>query len=203
MTKEELLALGVTEEQAKKIVEDQKTNFVPVSQFNEMKEGKKALDAQIAERDKQLKDLQAKAGDNEELKQQIQSLQDANKEAEKKYKAELRQIALDNAIDKALTSAHARNNKAVRALLDMNGVDLDEDGKLIGVAKQLKKLAEDEGTKFLFEAEDPAGGKPKLAGMAPIRKDGGGGTGGSLGAQFAAAYNSMINPVSNGDKGGN
>ena len=36
-----------------------------------MKEGKKALDAQIAERDKQLKDLQAKAGDNEELKQQI------------------------------------------------------------------------------------------------------------------------------------
>lgn len=203
MTKEELLALGVTEEQAKKIVEDQKTNFVPVSQFNEMKEGKKALDAQIAERDKQLKDLQAKAGDNEELKQQIQSLQDANKEAEKKYKAELQQIALDNAIDKALTSAHARNNKAVRALLDMDGVDLDEDGKLIGVAKQLKKLAEDEGTKFLFEAEDPAGGKPKLAGMAPIRKDSGGDTGGSLGAQFAAAYNSMINPVSNGDKGGN
>lgn len=203
MTKEELLALGVTEEQAKKIVEDQKTNFVPVSQFNEMKEGKKALEAQLAARDRQLKDLQAKAGDNEELKQQIQSLQDANKEAEKKYKAELRQIALDNAIDKALTSAHARNNKAVRALLDMDGVDLDEDGKLIGVAKQLKKLAEDEGTKFLFEAEDPAGGKPKISGMKPVNKDGGGDTGGSLGAQFAAAYNSMINPVSNGDKGGN
>lgn len=203
MTKEELLALGVTEEQAQKIVEDQEKKFVPATQFNEMKEGKKALEAQLAARDRQLKDLQAKAGDNEELKQQIQSLQDANKEAEKKYKAELRQIALDNAIDKALTSAHARNNKAVRALLDMDGVDLDEDGKLIGVAKQLKKLAEDEGTKFLFEAEDPAGGKPKLAGMKPVNKDGGGDSGGSLGAQFAAAYNSMINPVSSRDKGGN
>lgn len=203
MTKEELLALGVTEEQAKKIVEDQKTNFVPVSQFNEMKEGKKALDAQIAERDKQLKDLQAKAGDNEDLKQQIQSLQDANKAAEKKYKAELHQIALDNAIDKELTASRARNNKAVRALLDMDGVDLDEDGKLIGISKQLKKLAEDEGTKFLFETGDPAGGKPKLAGMKPVNKDGGGDSGGSLGAQFAAAYNSMINPVSSGDKGGN
>ena len=110
---------------------------------------------------------------------------------------------MDNAIDKALTSAHARNNKAVRALLDMDGVDLDEDGKLIGVAKQLKKLAEDEGTKFLFEADDPTGGKPKISGMKPINKDGGGDTGGSLGAQFAAKYNSMINPVSNGDKGGN
>lgn len=202
MTKEELLALGVTEEQAKKIVEDQKTNFVPASQFNEMKEGKKALEAQIAERDKQLKDLQAKAGDNEELKQQIQALQDANRDAKEKYKAELHKIALDNAIDKALTASRARNNKAVRALLDMDGVDLDDDGKLIGVAKQLKKLAEDEGTKFLFEADDPAGSKPKISGMKPVNKDGGG-AGTSIGAQFAAAYNSMVNPVSSGDKGGN
>lgn len=90
----------------------------------------------------------------------------------------------------------------MRALLDMDGVDLDDDGKLIGVAKQLKKLVEDEGTKFLFEADDPAGGKPKISGMKPIRKDGRG-TETSIGAQFAAAYNSMVNPVSNGDKGGN
>lgn len=202
MTKEELLSLGLTEEQAKKIVGDQKTNFVPVSQFNVMKEGKKALETQIAERDKQLKDLQAKAGDNEELKQQIQALQDANEDEARKYKEELHKMALDNAIDKALTASGARNNKAVRALLDMDGVDLDDDGKLIGVAKQLKKLAEDEGTKFLFEANDPAGGKPKISGMKPIRKDDGG-TETSIGAQFAAVYNSMVNPVSNGDKGGN
>lgn len=76
-----------------------------------MKEGKKALEAQIAERDKQRKDLQAKAGDNEELKQQIQALQDANEDAERKYKAELHKMALDNAIDKALTASRARNNK--------------------------------------------------------------------------------------------
>lgn len=203
MTKEELLALGVNEEQAKKIVADQEQNFVPASKFQEIQKGKKALDAQLADRDKQLKDLQAKAGDNDELKKQIQTLQDDNKKAEKKYKAELHQIALNNAIDKALTSARARNNKAVRALLDMDGVDLDEDGKLIGVSKQLKKLAEDEGTKFLFKEENTTGGNTKLSGMAPIRKDGGGDAGGSLGAQFAAAYNSMVNPVSNGDKGGN
>lgn len=203
MTKEELIALGVTAEQAEKIVQDQEQNFVPTSKFQEIQKEKKVLDAQLAARDKQLKDLQAKAGNNKELKNQIKTLQDANKAAEKKYKAELHQIALNNAIDKALTSANARNNKAVRALLDMDGVDLDEDGKLIGVSKQLKKLAEDEGTKFLFKEDNTAGGKTKLSGMTPIRKDGGGDTGGSLGAQFAAAYNSMVNPVSSGDKGGN
>jgi len=203
MTKEELIALGVTAEQAEKIVQDQGQNFVPTSKFQEIQKEKKVLDAQLAARDKQLKDLQDKAGNNKELKNQIKTLQDANKAAEKKYKAELHQIALNNAIDKALTSANARNNKAVRALLDMDGVDLDEDGKLIGVSKQLKKLAEDEGTKFLFKEDNTAGGKTKLSGMTPIRKDGGGDTGGSLGAQFAAAYNSMVNPVSSGDKGGN
>lgn len=203
MTKEELIALGVTAEQAEKIVQDQGQNFVPTSKFQEIQKEKKVLDAQLAARDKQLKDLQDKAGNNKELKDQIKTLQDANKAAEKKYKAELHQIALNNAIDKALTSANARNNKAVRALLDMDGVDLDEDGKLIGVSKQLKKLAEDEGTKFLFKEDNTAGGKTKLSGMTPIRKDGGGDTGGSLGAQFAAAYNSMVNPVSSGDKGGN
>ncbi len=203
MTKEELIALGVTAEQAEKIVQDQGQNFVPTSKFQEIQKEKTVLDAQLAARDKQLKDLQDKAGNNKELKNQIKTLQDANKAAEKKYKAELHQIALNNAIDKALTSANARNNKAVRALLDMDGVDLDEDGKLIGVSKQLKKLAEDEGTKFLFKEDNTAGGKTKLSGMTPIRKDGGGDTGGSLGAQFAAAYNSMVNPVSSGDKGGN
>lgn len=203
MTKEELIALGVTAEQAEKIVQDQGQNFVPTSKFQEIQKEKTVLDAQLAARDKQLKDLQDKAGNNKELKNQIKTLQDANKAAEKKYKAELHQIALNNAIDKALTSANARNNKAVRALLDMDGVDLDEDGKLIGVSKQLKKLAEDEGTKFLFKEDNTAGGKTKLSGMTPIRKDGGGDAGGSLGAQFAAAYNSMVNPVSSGDKGGN
>ena len=131
MTKEELIALGVTAEQAEKIVQDQGQNFVPTSKFQEIQKEKTVLDAQLAARDKQLKDLQDKAGNNKELKNQIKTLQDANKAAEKKYKAELHQIALNNAIDKALTSANARNNKAVRALLDMDGVDLDEDASLL------------------------------------------------------------------------
>ncbi len=198
MTKEELLALGVTEEQAAFIVKDQETNFVAKAKVEEITKSKKALEGQLADRDTQLKTLQKAAGDNEDLKKQIQTLQDENKAAAKKYAAELHQMKLDAAIDAALTSAKARNNTAVRALLDMDGVDLDDDGKLIGVAKQLKKLAEDEGTKFLFADAGGNGGKPKtnFGGMTPIETgDGSGGTL-SMGAQFASAYNSMVNPTS-------
>ena len=54
MTKNELLALGITEEQAQKIMDDQGKSFVLKTRFNELNESKKALDTQIAERDKQL-----------------------------------------------------------------------------------------------------------------------------------------------------
>lgn len=203
MTKEMLLELGITEEQAAKVLEaqaEEQKGFIPRERFNEVNEAKKSLDAQLKERDKQLKDLQSKAGDNEELKKQIASLQEQNKAAAKEYKASLHKLSLDTAIDKALTAAHARNNKAVRALLDMEGVDLDEDGKLQGVGKQLKKLAEADDTKFLFDvpeqkSETPAG-KPKteLAGMNAIKTPAGDESGQSKGAMFAVAYNASVNP---------
>ena len=92
MTKEMLLELGITEEQAAKVLEkaaEEQKGFIPRERFNEVNEAKKSLDAQLKERDKQLKDLQSKAGDNEELKKQIASLQEQNKAAAKEYKASL------------------------------------------------------------------------------------------------------------------
>lgn len=208
MTKEMLLELGITEEQAAKVLEkaaEEQKGFIPRERFNEVNEAKKSLDAQLKERDKQLKDLQSKAGDNEELKKQISDLREQNKAAAKEYQASLHKLSLDNAIDKALTEAHARNNKAVRALLDMEGVDIDEDGKLTGVGKQLKKLAEADDTKFLFDVpkakEEAPVGKPKteLAGMNAIHTPGGDAAGGqSVGARFAQAYNASVNPQSAG-----
>ena len=77
---------------------------------------------------------------------------------------------------------------------------LDEDGKLQGVGKQLKKLAESDDTKFLFDvpeqkAETPSG-KPKteLAGMNAIKTPAGDESGQSKGAMFAVAYNASVNP---------
>lgn len=137
MNKEELLALGLTEEQAEKVLAEMGS-----------------LQKSLKERDKQFSELQKAAEGNEELQKQIADLQKQNAEQEKAHQAELAQMKLNNAIDNALAAAGAKNNKAVRALLDLSGVKLEEDGKLAGFAEQLEALQKSDG--YLFaETQQP------------------------------------------------
>nr|CAC27409.1 putative transposase [Acetivibrio thermocellus] len=59
MTKEQLMEMGLTEEQAEKVLviykEDLKS-FIPKARFDEVNEAKKNLEEQLKDRDKQLKD---------------------------------------------------------------------------------------------------------------------------------------------------
>jgi len=68
--------------------------FVPKDKYNEVAEAKKKLEADIAERDKQLEDLKKAAGSNEELKKQIEALQAENKKAAEEWQAKMAQCSL-------------------------------------------------------------------------------------------------------------
>lgn len=215
MTKEELVKLGLPEDLAKTVAEASATElkeFIPKSRFNEVSESNKTLKTQMADRDKQLDTLKKASGDAEALKTKIEELQAANKTASEEHEAQIRQIRMDHAVESALTGAKAKNIKAVRALLNLDDLDVDDDGKVKGLDKQIKKLAEADDTKFLFDAAEDAGdgdkgdpaGKPKvnIFGMNPADPDTGNGTDGqSLGASFAAQYNSQIMPVQAGATG--
>lgn len=212
MTKEELVSMGLSEEQAGKVLDAHKEElkeYVPKSRFNEVNEEKKTLKSQLADRDKQLTELKNTAGDNEQLKQKIAELEDTNKKAAAEHEAQLKQLRIDHAVESALTSAKARNQKAVRALLNLDDVDIDDDGKIKGLDKQIKKLVESDDTKFLFDVDSgkttDASGKPKsnLSGMNilnPTNEKADKGGGQSLGASFAAKYNAMNNPSSTNGK---
>lgn len=132
MNKEDLIAMGLTEEQAKKVMDSLDGNYVTKTRFNEVNEENKTLKKSVSDRDKQLEDLKKSSGDNEELKRQIETLQQENANQKKAHEAEMAQLRLDNAIDAALTAAGAKNIKAVRALLDTSKVKVGEDGKLTG-----------------------------------------------------------------------
>ena len=132
MKKEDLIAMGLTEDQAKKVMDSLDGNFVTKARFNEVNEENKTLKQSVADRDKQLEDLKKSSGDNAELKKQIETLQQENANQKKAHDAEMTQLRLDNAIDAALTAAGAKNIKAVRALLDTSKVKVGEDGKLTG-----------------------------------------------------------------------
>ena len=132
MNKEDLIAMGLTEEQAKKVMDSLDGNYVTKTRFNEVNEENKTLKKSVSDRDKQLEDLKKSSADNEELKKQIETLQQENANQKKAHDAEMTQLRLDNAIDAALTAAGAKNIKAVRALIDTSKVKVGEDGKLTG-----------------------------------------------------------------------
>lgn len=154
MKKAEFIALGISEElaaKAEKASQEELKSYVEKSKHDEIAEENKTLKTQVTDRDKQLETLKASAGDNEELKKQIEAMEQQNADQEKAHKAELAQIRLDNAIDAALISAGAKNGKAVKALIDVSKVKLGEDGKLTGWDDQLKAVQKSDA--YLFNAK--------------------------------------------------
>ena len=151
MNKEQLIALGLTEEQAVKVVEGYGI-MIPKARLDEKIAELKTAQDLVAERDKQIKDLGKSAGDNEELKKQIADLAEANKKAAEEHAAALQKVHYDNALEKALSGAKARNRKALTALLDLDKVKLDGE-TLSGLDEQLKALKETDS--YLFEVEEP------------------------------------------------
>jgi phage minor structural protein GP20 len=168
MNKEDLLKLGLTEEQAEKVLSantEQLKGFIPKARFDEVNNAKKQAEKDLSDRDKQLETLKNSTGDVETLKNTIKQLQDENKASKEQYEANISKIKLDNAIDNALGNAKAKNSRAVRALLDMEKIKF-ENGTLSGLDEQLKALKEAENSKFLFEEiKEPA--KPSFSGVEP------------------------------------
>ena len=148
MKKEDLIAMGLTEEQAKKVMDSLDGNFVTKTRFNEVNEENKTLKQSVLDRDKQLEDLKKYSCDNAELKKQIETLQQQNAEQQKAHETEMKQLKLDNAIDTALTAAGAKNVKAVKPFIDTTKIKFGDDGKLIGLDEQLKEVQKTEG--YLF-----------------------------------------------------
>lgn len=150
MTKESLMALGLTEEQATKVMEGLNGSFVTKTRFNEVNEELKTAKATITERDTQT--------DAAALQDQITQLQTANAQKDQEHAAEIKKIKIDNAVDKALMDAKAINPATVKPLLAafLEKADLDDDGTIRGLVDEIGKLKQTEGTSFLFKSENTA-----------------------------------------------
>ena len=170
MTKEQLIAMGLTEEQAIKVMESLDGNFVTKTRFNEVNTELGQAKTTLKERDTQLETLRKSGGDIEALKKEITDLQEANKTKDAEHQAEIKQMRFDAALNGALISAKARNPETVKPLLKTFLEKAEMDGESInGLDAELKKLTESDDTKFLFDAD----GKPGLKGAKPgeTRKD--------------------------------
>ncbi|MCM3618744.1 phage scaffolding protein [Sutcliffiella horikoshii] len=154
MNREELKALGLTDEQIDKVmaahgkvVNSTKDKADKVEGLESQLEDYKT---QLADRDTQLDDLSKQVKDNADLTAEIDRLKDENKTATADLQKKLETQAFDFALDKALTGAKVKNSKAIRGLLDMDTIKLDGE-TLKGLDDQLNGLKESDS--YLFEQE--------------------------------------------------
>lgn len=168
MTKETLMQMGLTEEQANKVMEGLNGSFVTKARFNEVNTELQTAKATIKERNGQLEALNKSTGNVDELKNQIAQLQADNKKKDEDHAAELKALKINAAVDKALQEAHAINPATVKPLLAafLEKANLADDGTIYGLSDEIGKLTKTEGTSFLFKA-DTKPTTPTVAGASP------------------------------------
>ena len=172
MTRKQLEDLGLTKEQADSIMkingdDIENAKGTAATEIKNLQTEVEGLKTQVGDRDKQLETLKASAGDNADLKKQIEDLQTENATAKANHESELNQLKIDFAVEKALTGAKAKNIKAVKALLELNDAKLDKDGNVKGLDEQIEKLRSGDDTKFLFEAQKQQKQQQNFKGFQP------------------------------------
>ena len=184
MNRKTLEEMGLTKEQVDQImkengesIESAKTKMQ--EQIDEITKDRDGYKSQLADRDKQLDTLKKNVKSTEELTAKVTELQEANKAAAKAHEAEIKELRVNAAVDKALTEAGAKNGKAVRALLDLTKAELDEEGSVKGLGDQLKALQKAEDSAFLFNTKpqlhikgaQPGASPDGVPGAASLTKD--------------------------------
>ncbi len=113
--------------------------FIPKGRFDEVNTQVGDYKTQLADRDKQLKDLSDKAKGNEELTKQIEGLRTENQKKVDEYEAKLSKQAYDFAYNTELNSVGAKDAKVLDALIDKEKI-VFKDGKFTGLAEQVETL---------------------------------------------------------------
>lgn len=167
MKKDELLELGVSDEVAEKIVSlanSELSGFVPKSRLDKVIEQRDQYKTDYETSVAETKKLADSAKDIDSLKNELAKLEETNKQLISDHDVEIKQMALDNAVEMALVKAEAKNTKAVKALMSDFLAEATLEGDTVkGIDEAITKLKESDG--YLFNTvssnKNPTGHTPK------------------------------------------
>lgn len=162
MKREFLKDLGLTDEQIDKIMKENGKDIENAKKgvedlkvkLKETEANLETVQAQLEIANKQIEDF--KEMDIEGIKRAAEEYKIKYEEAKEKAAKELEAIKFDYALENALTQAKARNIKAVKALLDMEGLKFN-DGEIVGLKDQLEKIKSEND--YLFDSDE---GTPEI-----------------------------------------
>lgn len=154
MKKEELLNIGLTEEQADKVFAMNGKDIEKHKKAAEdAKADKEALEQQVADRDKDIAELKKTNGDAAKIQEKLDELQGKYDKETEAYKAQLAQRDYQSAIDKAIADSGVKFSsksaeKAFRAGINDSKLEM-KDGALDGFDKYLEKAKSEDPSAFV------------------------------------------------------
>lgn len=176
MKTETLQGIGLNDEQIRSVMAEYGKEINPLKQAQTTAEQERnSLKAQLDEVNGQLAEAQKKAEKGSDLQNQLKDLQKQFDESKTNAEKQLQATKKDYEISAAIDKAGAKNAKAVKALLDTEKVNFDDNGKLIGLSEQLEAVKGDND--FLFADTNEGGsGKPTITPVGNPNPNDGNGT---------------------------
>lgn len=162
-TTETLQGLGLSDEQVKGVMAEHGKDVNDLKEQNStLTSERDSFKSQVDEVTKNLSEANKNAEKGSEAQQQVEALQKQLKESESQAQEQLQTQRKSFEIDKALTLAGSKNNKATLALIDTDKISIDDNGNLIGLNDQVKTLADSEDTSFMFGTDTKQPPKPVI-----------------------------------------
>lgn len=162
--KEALLAHGFNETDYEKITQAVSESgylpdgAIPKSRFDEINAEKNNLKEQIETLTKQVNEISKNAGDNEELKKQLEQAKEETKKVAKEGELKIKEFIKENAIKSAFADK-VHSADIVYGMLDKTKLIYNEETKqVVGLDEQLEALKQTNAWVFKAENQAPAGG---------------------------------------------
>lgn len=155
MKREDLEKFGLTAEQIDKVMAAHGADIEShKAKVTDADAKLKAATDQLAEATKTIDGF--KAMNVDQIKAAADEWKSKAEKAQADAAAQLTALKFDHALETALTGAKAKNAKAVRALLQMDALKLNEaDGSILGLKEQLEKVKTDNDYLFTSDTPDP------------------------------------------------
>ena len=174
MKTETLQGIGLNDEQIRSVMAEYGKEINPLKQAQASAEQERdSLKSQLEDVNGQLSEAQKNSKKGSELQGQLKDLQKQFDDSKAKAEEQLQATKKDYEIAAALSKAGAKNDKAVKALLDTEKVNFDDNGKLIGLSEQLEAVKKDND--FLFADANESNPKPTITSKGNPNPDGGNG----------------------------
>ncbi len=164
MKREELTKLGLTDEQVDSVMklhgQGVQGEQALREQITTLETERDGFESQLADRDKDIKDLKKQSADSEDIQAKLSELQTKYDSETKDLSDKLNATKLDSAITSALATSNARDPQDIKVFLKADDIKFGSDGLLVGLDEQLKTLQESKA--YLFTE------KPKTSGTNPM-----------------------------------